>query len=387
MSVRVDPSFLPTLKRFGAFDISGCFNCGNCTAVCPYSQGTDTFPRRMVRYAQLGMKERLAASKEVWLCYYCGECSETCPRQADPGEFMASARRYFISQWDLTGLARRLYTSTPFTFALMALLAVVFVGIFLASGGRANPDKLDLLGFIDLEWLHYAGILVLALAGLAALANMANFLKNFIENLPPLPKGKEGMLRDAWEALKGTVLELAAQRKFVDCHSQMTEGEPWYLSRRWIHLSIMWGFLGLWGATTLDLLFKEPGSYVPLWYPPRLLGTLAGLALLYGTTAALLHRLSRTGGSAFARSLLSDWLLLGLLWAVALSGFILEIAVYLPADSPPWGYAAFLMHIVLALELLILIPFSKFAHAVYRPVAILIHEFWGRRLGRGGEAG
>ena len=45
---------------------------------------TATFPRRIIRYAQLGMKDALLSSKELWSCYQCGECAETCPTQADP---------------------------------------------------------------------------------------------------------------------------------------------------------------------------------------------------------------------------------------------------------------------------------------------------------------
>ena len=92
MAVTVDPTLLPEIQRYGAFDVSACFNCGNCTAVCPLTDDDATFPRRIIRYAQVGMKAELLASKELWTCYYCGECSETCPRQAEPGEFMAAAR-------------------------------------------------------------------------------------------------------------------------------------------------------------------------------------------------------------------------------------------------------------------------------------------------------
>ena len=86
MAVRIDTSVLRDMKAFGAFDISACFNCGNCTAVCPLSQDSVAFPRRMIRYAQLGQKANVVASRELWLCYYCAECSDTCPRQAEPGE-------------------------------------------------------------------------------------------------------------------------------------------------------------------------------------------------------------------------------------------------------------------------------------------------------------
>ena len=40
MAVTVDQTLLPELQRYGAFDVAACFNCGNCTAVCPNSEPT-----------------------------------------------------------------------------------------------------------------------------------------------------------------------------------------------------------------------------------------------------------------------------------------------------------------------------------------------------------
>jgi quinone-modifying oxidoreductase subunit QmoC len=372
VTIRVDPGFLGEMERFGAFDIWGCFNCGNCTAVCSLSRGGESFPRRLIRFAQLGMRDQLAASKEIWLCYNCGDCSETCPRKAEPGEFMASARRYFISSWDLTSLARRLYTSRLFTAIFMGSLAALFTGMLLASGGKMSSQRLDLLGFVPLEWVHYLGTFVLVLAGLAAAANVMNAARRLNRSLPAQSPGKGSYLRNAWGAARETLKELAAQRRFRECAAEGPAAkEPWYLGARWVHLAIMWGFMGLFAATALDFLFKVPGSSVPLWYPARLLGTGSGLVLLYGTTVAMVRRLTRRGGSPFVHSLLSDWLLLGLLWSVALTGFLLEIAVYLP-EGFTWGYATFLVHVVLAMELLILLPFTKFMHMFYRPLALWI---------------
>jgi quinone-modifying oxidoreductase subunit QmoC len=372
VTIRVDPGFLGEMERFGAFDIRGCFNCGNCTAVCSLSRGGESFPRRLIRFAQLGMRDQLAASKEIWLCYNCGDCSETCPRKAEPGEFMASARRYFISSWDLTSLARRLYTSRLFTAIFMGSLAALFTGMLLASGGKMSSQRLDLLGFVPLEWVHYLGTFVLVLAGLAAAANVMNAARRLNRSLPAQFPGKGSYLRNAWGAARETLKELAAQTRFTECAAEGPAAkEPWYLGARWVHLAIMWGFMGLFAATALDFLFKVPGSSVPLWYPARLLGTGSGLVLLYGTTVAMVRRLTRRGGSPFVHSLLSDWLLLGLLWSVALTGFLLEIAVYLP-EGFTWGYATFLVHVVLAMELLILLPFTKFMHMFYRPLALWV---------------
>jgi nitrate reductase gamma subunit/ferredoxin len=380
---KLDLSFVDELKQYGEFDIRGCFNCGHCTAVCPLVQRGESYPRRLVRYAQLGFREHLAAAKEVWSCYYCGECSKKCPRQATPGELMECARRYFITHWDLTTLSRRFYTSRVFTAVFMGVLAVILTLLFLGSCGRLQSEHLALFEFIDVAWLHYTGIAVLVLVGLTLAANVGNMACHLTRNLPKPPRlGFIFLIKDAWLGTRDTLEEIGVQRRFKECQDEASEAEmPWVLSRRVVHMTIMWGFLGLLGATTLDLLFKEPGSYVPLYYPARLLGTLSGIALFYGTSVALWFRMERRGGPSFERSLLSDWLLLWMLWATTVTGFILEVAVYLPQGTM-LGYAIFLVHVVLALELLLLLPFTKFSHAIYRPLALWIHAFWLRRSTR-----
>src|SRR5450756_2977185 len=77
MSTRVDRNLYPELQRFGATDISACFNCGVCSAICPLSVDGASFPRRMSRYAQLGMREKLLSSPELWSCYGCSAVSYT----------------------------------------------------------------------------------------------------------------------------------------------------------------------------------------------------------------------------------------------------------------------------------------------------------------------
>ena len=114
MSVKVDPSLMKDLKAFGLKDANKCMQCGNCTAICPLSEKDNTFPRRLIKYAQMGLADRILKSPEPWLCYYCGDCSDQCPRGADPGEFMMAMRRYLTSRYDWTGFARKFYTSEIF---------------------------------------------------------------------------------------------------------------------------------------------------------------------------------------------------------------------------------------------------------------------------------
>jgi quinone-modifying oxidoreductase, subunit QmoC len=376
MSQMVDPGFINELARYGASDISACFNCGNCTAVCSLTDQGASFPRKFIRYAQLGMKERLAASKEMWLCYYCGDCSATCPRQAEPGEFVAAARRYIISQYDPTTLARRLYTSKTFASGFLIVAAAILTLIMLAGYGSMPTDALRLGNFINVHYIHYTGQAVMIIAGIVALLSLVTMVSRLNKALgetstdtAPI-EDEEGGKSSFWAALKVAANEVVTQTRFDQCD---TEEVPWYLQRRFVHLSIMWGFLGLLAATGLDLLFKQPFSQVPIYYPMRLLGMVAGLFVLYGTSVALISRITKPDKFA-SRSLLSDWLFLGFLWGVTLTGFVAEISVYLPLGLVG-AYVVFLIHIVGAMLLVLLLPFTKFAHAMLRPVALFIHEF------------
>ncbi len=172
----IDLGLYPELQRFGATDISACFRCGTCTATCPMVEGDTTFPRRMIRYAQVGMKDALLSSKEIWSCYHCGECSDTCPTQADPGEFMAAARRFAIASYDKTRIAKTMYTQ-PVLGTLVAVLLAAFFALFMYSAhGPQTGETLAIFTFIPEELIHNTGIVVMiivALAGLAGVVSMA----------------------------------------------------------------------------------------------------------------------------------------------------------------------------------------------------------------------
>ena len=59
MSTRLDPQSLHEFKEYGAIGVEKCFNCGNCTAICPLASDEYNFPRDVVRRVQIGQKERL----------------------------------------------------------------------------------------------------------------------------------------------------------------------------------------------------------------------------------------------------------------------------------------------------------------------------------------
>jgi ferredoxin/nitrate reductase gamma subunit len=373
MTHRADPHFLSELQKYGSVTVESCFNCGNCTAVCPLSSDGDNFPRRMIRYAQLGMRDRLLSSRELWMCYFCGECSETCPRQAEPGEFMATLRRYAIASYDRLGLAKMLVTSPVLSILFMLALGVVLAGFMVTVHGPMPSDALRLFEFIPAGVIHNLGLAVILVVFLTGLLGAATMVLQ-IGKANGFPKGiRLNWLGALWEAIG---VEVLGQRRYrQDCAA--TSAQPaWYLRKWFIHASTMWGFLGLLAATALDyalelLGVKPTGTWVPIWYPVRLLGTVAGLFLVYGASVAILKRL-RQADEASKHSSLSDWALLVLLWLSGISGFVLEIALYLP-QAPAWGYWMLLFHVAVAMELVLLAPFTKFAHAFYRTVALYMY--------------
>ncbi len=380
-----DLKLYPEIQRYGAADVSACFSCGTCTATCPLVEGDSTFPRRIIRYAQLGMKDALLSSKELWTCYACGECSESCPTQAEPSEFMASARRYAIAHYDRTGIARLMYM--PFVGTVVAVVLAVFFALFMyAAHGPMSSGSLDIFGFIPEELIHNTGIvlmIVVFLAGLVGLVTMARGIARQMEvGRHALLGSRAALLRAARSAWSALAVEALGQRRYrADCDKDTAY--PWYRQRWFIHAATMWGFLGLMAATALDyglavIGIKETGTPVPLWYPVRLLGTVAGLALVYGTTM-LIWRRARKSERSLRTSTSADWTFLVLLEITGVTGFGLELALYLP-QAPEWGYWMFLLHVAVAMELVLLAPFMKLAHAVYRPLALFFLALAGQPL-------
>ncbi len=134
---RADPKLLAAIRRYGAFDAGGCFSCGTCTISCKLSSDLSSFPRRLMRYVGLGLRDEVIGSLEPWLCYYCGDCSDACPRKADPAESLMTLRRYLSAQYDWTGISSLIYRSRVAEVGALAVVgvAVLFLGWALHQPG------------------------------------------------------------------------------------------------------------------------------------------------------------------------------------------------------------------------------------------------------------
>lgn len=380
---QVNPDFIQEMQAYGAFDITSCFNCGNCTAVCPLSNEDTAFPRKLIRYAHLGLTDKLLQSKDMWMCYYCGECSETCPRQAEPGAFMASLRRYAIARQDVTPLTRGLYKSAWFNALLMIAIAVV-LGLFMYGqrlADRSHTTAIEVFN-IPYELIHTLGIAVMGIAALALLVGLIRMAVKALDLGRIISLTREKKVGAGWIALAvkaGLQViwgEMLAFKRFRDCDQETEEKQqvPLLLKPWFLHAATAWGFLGLFAATIIDFLSKNPASTVPILYPTRLMGMICGLLLIYGTTMILAKRL-RGVEKPYAHTVFSDWWFLGTLWFIGVTGFLLEIEVYFPAASQHLRDILFILHVAPAMELVVLAAFTKLAHVFYRPMALFAYNF------------
>jgi ferredoxin len=362
----IDPYFADELKKYGAKDFDACFNCGNCTAVCTLSENPSNFPRMMVRLGMLGLKKEILESREPWLCYACGDCSETCPRQAEPAEYMAALRRYSIASTEPTGLTRLMFRNNGLFILITLVLAALLVFFLLAL----RPEFLVsrwIFAYLPYDVIHNMGLAIFGIAGLSMVWGTVSQSLRFGRQ-----QGDPATRIPAAKALSRVAGELVNMTRHQEC--DLEEDSYWkarpFLVQPWfVHWTVMWGFIGLLVATALDFIWKDPATTT--WWPSRILGTVAGLSLVYGTSLSIRHHLKKVTRS-YSRQSPADVNFLWSLWIAGLTGFWLEIAVFFSTGNL-LNQIVFLLHTLISMELVLLFAFSKFAHALYRPLALFFH--------------
>jgi len=377
MSSRIDPGLMKNLARFGVADATTCFNCGNCTAVCSLSSESTPFPRKMIRYLQLGLKDKLMQCPEPWLCYYCGDCSSTCPRDASPGEVMMGFRRYFTSEYEPIGISRLFYKNNVFAVLLTLALALILGAFFLVQKAGTGAEDMFvtrwLFGLVDYHFIETIGIAVFIIIALSIIGGLVRMITLFYRSgngVKTEASAENGKKNRFFPAMVEVVKELMTLKRYQNCSEE--DDTVWFLKPWFIHWAIMWGFIGLAVATLLDipmLGLKDPNAAT--WLPSRILGIAAGLVLMYGATVAFIRRLTKSGKNT-EHSRFSDWLFIVFLWGLGFTGFWLTASVYFLSDNHI-SQIVLLVHTVMAMELLLLFAFSKFAHVLYRPLALFFH--------------
>ncbi len=337
----VNTAFSRELSKFGAFDFNACYNCGNCTAVCSLSNETDSFPREMIRFSVLGLEDDIKGSLKPWLCYYCGECTTHCPQQAEPGELMMSLRRWLTSVYDWTGLSGLLYRSLTATVAAMTAVAL---------GVLAYAFHEDL----HLEKIMHTGHLfeMVAIAAVFSVILLPNLVRMWYFII--LKPGLRIPVKKYITSLADLFIHMFTQKRTLGCDDSQV---------RWFeHLVLVFGYLGLLFTTVFLDWFSSDSAFVIT------LGYVVSIIIFTVTIIFVGERIARKR-EMNSKSQPSDWMFVVWLFLMGISAFAVRLFSDLGIlESNTWLYLTHL--IILAQWALVIVPFGKWTHFLYRSFAM-----------------
>jgi heterodisulfide reductase subunit C len=85
-------TFIDQVNHLSNQTIELCYHCHKCTSGCPVASDMEYGPDRVLRLVQMGEKECLFASHDIWLCASCETCGTRCPNEIDIAQVMDALR-------------------------------------------------------------------------------------------------------------------------------------------------------------------------------------------------------------------------------------------------------------------------------------------------------
>jgi ferredoxin len=375
MSARVDPNLLNELKDYGAVGIEKCFNCGNCTAICPLTDDEHPFPRDMVRFAQMGLRDRILERTDAWQCYYCGECSQTCPKGAEPAESMMAIRRWLTAQYDSTGHGAKLYRSERAVYISIlrgVLLNLFLLALFYLFGiARLVTDRVELNTVFPVMWVWAVVLIHFAYLAVKVVLNMLSMARHVLSRTLAEMKIPLSIYISEFKTL---ILHFFTQRRWRDC-----DGES---RTAWLkHILFMSGY-GVMLLLIIPLLwwFQTDNIY-PIYHPQRWLGYYATIVLTIFAVDFLRGRAHRqVERHRFSHP--SDWMFPIFILIGAITGILIHIFRYLGAVDPVWARPTYIIYVfhVLAMAAMLdtEVGIGKWMHMMYRPLAMYLEAVKAR---------
>ncbi len=337
----INTQFGRKLARYGAFDFNACYNCGTCTAVCSLSTEDDSFPREMVRFTAMGLEDDIKGSLKPWLCYYCGECTTHCPQKAEPAELMMSLRRWLTSVYDWTGLSGVLYRSVT-----AAVTAMVLVALAVLAYGWSK-------GFEPAVVMHTGHIFEMVAIGSVFLVIL---LPNIIRmwNYIILRQGVRAPLKTYIVTFKELIVHMFTQKRTLGCDDSQV---------RWFeHLILVFGYLGLLFTTVFLDWFSTNSLFVII------LGYVVSIVIFTVTIIFVSERITKKRAVS-QKSQPSDWMFVVWLLMMGLSAF--AVRLFIDLDILNNNFWLYMLHLIILVQwALVIVPFGKWTHFLYRSFAM-----------------
>ena len=314
------------------------------------------------------------------LCHNCGACLSAC-QYAAPHEFavnvpqsMAKVRLETYAEYAWPQTLGKLYQRNGLTLALasgaglaffLCLTLMVMGNLFTAMPGG------NFYGIFPHNTLALMFGAVFGFAVLALGIGVRRFWRNVSPAQSPLPL-------KASAALEATAN--VAQLKYLDgghgegCNNADDKFTLW--RRRFHHLTF-YGFMLCFAATGTATLYHYllnwSGPY-PIFSLPVMLGIVGGLGLLVGPAGLLWMNLRRNPAQGDEKQKPMDRGFIALLLLVSGSG----LALLAFRESSALGLLL-AIHLGLVMAFFLTMPYSKFAHGIFRSAALLKYSIEKRQ--------
>ncbi len=382
--VQPDLDFIKELQTIGGQDLKKCYQCATCSVVCPLSPMDNSFPRKEMIWAQWGLKDKLVGDIDIWLCHKCGQCTEQCPRGAKPGELMAALRNLAYRDLVEPKFLGKWMSSIKHLPKLIAIPAIIYLIIWLITGSiHGTPFPLA-HGEIEFGLIFPGDFTIDTIFGLAAIFVIFSFykgIKNLIVSFESRPRtfvvGYHPPRNILWSIVDVIKQEVLTHKKWKDCGQEEDDNTKFKG-----HLLLFYGFVALFIVTAVVALTHWGGKIFPIfgmeypmpfWNPVKILANLGAIALVVGLVFLTRRRLEDNGKD---ESTYYDWYLLGVIWAVALTGILSELLRW--SGVAGLAYPMYYLHLISVFMLIAYLPWSKLGHLVYRIAALA----YARRIGR-----
>ena len=388
MNVQPDLDFIKAMKEAGGDTLKQCYQCATCSVACPLSTDDKPFPRKEMILAQWGMKDKLLTDPNIFLCHHCGDCTTMCPRGAKPGDVLGAIRAYAYRSlgWP-KGLAE-LCSSAKNLPMLIGIPAVAIFILWLISGGMHVPagEKFARVGYTHFfgHWdfrllsknVLFIDIIMLTAVGIAITSVYKGITKLWqgmqasvgATEVPYRPSVPQFIKMFLWPALK----EILEHRRF----REWTENKD----RVKGHKPLMFAFIGLFIVTLYSMFTQDViGIFIPsmhgpisMWNPIKLLANVSAVAMIVGVGILWMNR-TKMEASGKAVNTFYDWFLIWIIMGVGVTGLAAELLRLV--GIPSLGYVVYYLHLISVAMLFLYMPYTKFAHLVYRTFAMAFERY------------
>ncbi len=392
MNVQPDIEFIKDMKEAGGDTLKKCFQCATCSVVCPLSTDDNPFPRQQMIYSQWGLKDKLIGDPNTLLCHHCGDCTAHCPRGAKPGDVMGAIRAYAYKFYGWPEPLSRLASSGKNLPWLVAIPALVVFLVWLISGSNVLEHE----EFLHAGFSNFFGEGYVSLFGFKLLSRNVFFINSFMIPTAALAafasfKGVTAMWRKMTENsgvgealyrpsvpqfvkefIWPSLVEIVQHDRFKKCEMNQDRVRG--------HQPLMWSFIGLFIVTTYSFVSQDILGYVwPSLHGPMSMinpfkilanisavAMLVGIAILWGSRNQMVE--NNQGGNTFY-----DWFLIWMIAGVGVTGLGAEILRLVGVLT--LGYLVYYLHLVSVMMLFLYMPYTKFAHLIYRTCAMTFERY------------